>query len=104
MRAIRDVPIPRGVSELKAYLGMLTYYSKSLPDRATVLAPLLALYRREQHGNGQRMKTRISRNQKGCLHRLGYWYTTIPSYHCCWHVISRLLTKCRFVAQAWKWA
>ena len=43
VRAIRDAPIPRGVSELKAYLGMLTYYSKFLPDRATVLAPLHAL-------------------------------------------------------------
>ena len=43
VRAIRDAPIPRGISELKAYLGMLTYYSKFLPDRATVLAPLHAL-------------------------------------------------------------
>ena len=43
MRAIRDAPIPRGISELKAYLGMLTYYSKFLPDRATLLALLHAL-------------------------------------------------------------
>ena len=43
VRAIRDAPIPRGISELKAYLGMLTYYSKFLPDQATVLAPLHAL-------------------------------------------------------------
>ena len=31
------------MSELRAYLGMLTYYSKFLLDRATVLAPLHAL-------------------------------------------------------------
>ena len=43
VRAIRDAPIPQRVSELKAYLGMLTDYSKFLPDRATVLAPLHAL-------------------------------------------------------------
>ena len=46
VRAIRDAPILRGVSELKAYLGMLTYYSKFLHDRATVLAPLHALLRK----------------------------------------------------------
>ena len=43
VRAIGDAPIPRRVSELKAYLGMLTYYSKFPPDRATVLAPLHVL-------------------------------------------------------------
>ena len=43
VRAIQDAPIPRGISELKAYLEMLTYYSRFLPGRATVLAPLHAL-------------------------------------------------------------
>ena len=43
VRAIHHAPRPQGVSELRAYLGMLTYYSKFLPDRATVLAPLHAL-------------------------------------------------------------
>ena len=32
LKAIQNAPIPRGVSELTAYLGMLTYYSKSFPD------------------------------------------------------------------------
>ena len=39
-RAIRDAPMTRGISELKAYLEMLTCYSNFLPDRATVLASL----------------------------------------------------------------
>ena len=43
MRAIRDAPMPREVSELEKYLGMLTYCSKFLPDLPTVLAPLHAL-------------------------------------------------------------
>ncbi len=34
--AIQQAPEPRNVSELKAYLGLLTYYSKFLPNMATV--------------------------------------------------------------------
>ena len=36
VRTIRDATIPRGVSDLKAYFEMLSYYSKFLPDRASV--------------------------------------------------------------------
>lgn len=31
---------PKSVSELKAFLGMVQYYSRFLPDLATTLAPL----------------------------------------------------------------
>lgn len=47
VRAINDAPRPHSVSELKSYLGLLAYYSKFLPDLATVLAPLYALLRRD---------------------------------------------------------
>ena len=39
VRAISDAPRPRSVSELKSYLGLLAYYSKVLPDLATLLPP-----------------------------------------------------------------
>ena len=39
-KAVKDAPAPRNVSELKSYLGLLTYYSKFLSNMATVLAPL----------------------------------------------------------------
>ena len=47
VRAVVEAPQPRCVSELKSFLGLLAYYSKFLPDLATVLAPLYALLRRD---------------------------------------------------------
>ena len=38
--AITEAPAPKNVAELKAYLGLLTYYSKFLPNRSTALGPL----------------------------------------------------------------
>ena len=40
VRAIQEVPTPKQVSELKSYLGLLTYYSRFLPNLPTKLAPL----------------------------------------------------------------
>ena len=36
-------PRPRDVSELRSYLGLITYYSKFLPNMATLLSPLYEL-------------------------------------------------------------
>ncbi len=35
VKAIQEVPTPKNVSELKAYLGLLTYYSRFLPNLST---------------------------------------------------------------------
>ena len=40
VKAIREAPTPKNVSELKSHLGLLSYYSKFLPNLSTVLAPL----------------------------------------------------------------
>ena len=40
VRAIRSVPEPQSVRELKAFLGLLTYYSRYIPDRSHKMAPL----------------------------------------------------------------
>ena len=47
IKAVKDAPDPTNVSELKAYLGLLTYYSKFLPNMANVLAPLYTLLRKD---------------------------------------------------------
>ena len=47
VRAVEEAPHPRCVSELKSFLGLLAYYSKFLPDLATVLSPLCALLRQD---------------------------------------------------------
>lgn len=43
VEAIQQAPAPRNVTELKLYLGLLTYYGKFLPNLATRLAPLYRL-------------------------------------------------------------
>ena len=56
VRAVKEAPAPHSVSELKSYLGLLTYYSKFLPNLSSVLAPLYRLLRqstRWQWGPGE---------------------------------------------------
>ena len=43
IKAIRNAPTPTNVSQLKSFLGILTYYCKFLPNMSTVLAPLYKL-------------------------------------------------------------
>ena len=38
--AVKDAPVPRNVTELRSFLGLLNYYRMFLPDIATVLHPL----------------------------------------------------------------
>ncbi|XP_026054203.1 uncharacterized protein K02A2.6-like [Carassius auratus] len=47
VKAIEEAPEPRNVTELKAYLGLLNYYNKFLPNLATLLAPLHLLLRKD---------------------------------------------------------
>ena len=41
--AVKNAPAPRNTRELKSYLGLLSYYSKYLPNLSSVLAPLYEL-------------------------------------------------------------
>ena len=43
LKAVRNTPISHNVAELKAYLGLLTYYSKYLSNMASTLSPLYQL-------------------------------------------------------------
>lgn len=43
IKAIRQAPTPKNVTELKSYLGLLTYYGKLLSNLSTHLAPLYKL-------------------------------------------------------------
>ena len=51
IRALRDAPVPRNVSQLKSFLGMLNYYNKFLPKQSHNLAPLHKLLQKntEEH-------------------------------------------------------
>ena len=47
VEAIHDAPNPQSVQELKAYLGLLTYYGKFLPNLSSTLFPLYKLLRKD---------------------------------------------------------
>jgi len=40
IRAVRDAPTPKNVTELRSWLGMLNFHAKFLPNISTVLHPL----------------------------------------------------------------
>lgn len=46
VEALQKAPAPRNVTELKAYLGLLNYYHRFLPNLSTLLAPLHNLLRK----------------------------------------------------------
>jgi hypothetical protein len=48
LRAVKDAPSPTNVSELRAYLGLVNYYRKFLPNLATMLSPLYQLLGKDQ--------------------------------------------------------
>lgn len=39
VRAVKDAPKPKDVSQLRSFLGMVSYYGKFLPNLATLLRP-----------------------------------------------------------------
>ena len=40
VKAVQAAPEPQNTSELKSYLGLLSYYSRFLPQMASTLSPL----------------------------------------------------------------
>ncbi len=46
VEALQKAPAPRNVTELKAYLGLLNYYHRFLPNLSTWLAPLHNILRK----------------------------------------------------------
>ena len=46
VKAVNDAPAPKNVSELRSWIGMVTYYHKFLPDLASKLQPLYKLLQR----------------------------------------------------------
>lgn len=44
--AINSVPQPKNCTELKAFIGMINYYGKFVPNLSTILSPLYALLKK----------------------------------------------------------
>ena len=56
VRAIKQAPHPRNVTELKSFLGLLNYYSKFLPHLSTLLSPLYHLLRKDGNWSSKKLK------------------------------------------------
>ena len=53
VRAVQKAPQPKSATELKAYLGLLSYYERFMPNLAHMTAPLYPIYCVPPHlGNG----------------------------------------------------
>ena len=48
VKAVTNAPTPTSVSELRSFLGLVNYYSKFLPDLASILAPLYSLLQKKK--------------------------------------------------------
>ena len=49
VQAVLAAPEPKNVTELKAYLGLLNYYGRFLPNLSSTLAPLYQLLNKNTH-------------------------------------------------------
>ena len=85
VRAVQEAREPRNVSELKSYLGLLTYYSRFLPNMATALNPLYNLLRKAVPWRWT-ARERHLKTLNSFLCRLKCWCILTQSSSWCWHV------------------
>ncbi len=65
VKAVHEAPAPRDVTELKSFLGLLTYYGKFLPKLATHLAPLYGLLKKDHPWKwGQQQKDAFQKSKE----------------------------------------
>ena len=52
VQAVVEVPSPKNVSQLRAFLGMVNYYHRFLPNLSQQLAPYIVYYGQMLSGLG----------------------------------------------------
>ena len=67
VEAIVNAPAPKNVAELRSFLGLVNYYSKFLPNLATILSPLYALLRKRQKWSWGRNQSKAFDKVKSLL-------------------------------------
>ena len=48
VRALVEAPVPKDVSQLRSFLGLVNYYAKFMPNQSSVLAPLNQLLQKSR--------------------------------------------------------
>lgn len=64
VQALTEAPCPTNVTELKAYLGLLNYYNKFLPNLSSILAPLHMLLRKDTKWTWGESQTKAFKKSK----------------------------------------
>ena len=64
---VKEAPNPQNTSELKSYLGLLTYYSKFLPNMDNTIALLYWLLRKDMHWKWTEVEKKASKAPKDLL-------------------------------------
>ena len=67
MEAIQNAPDPSNVTELKAFLGLLNYYGKFLPNLSSTLQPLYILLKKQQRWKWLDQQRKAFRHAKRIL-------------------------------------
>ena len=81
VNAIKKVPTPQKVRQLKSYLGLLSYYSKYLPDLSSVLAPLYQLLCKNTKWRWSEVESKAFEHSKNLLTSetlLVHWNPSLP--------------------------
>ena len=71
---MQEIPEPRNVSELKSYIGLLSFYSNFLPNLSTVLALLYQLLRKDQSWIWNSLKLEHLKNRRICFFLHKSWF------------------------------
>ena len=67
VQAVHDAPSPTDVAQLRSYLGLLSFYSKFLPQLSTVIAPLNQMLRASQPWKWARVEEQAFQASKQLL-------------------------------------
>lgn len=67
VKAVTEAPAPTNVTELRAYLGLLNYYNRFLPNLSTLLAPLHQLLRKDVSWSWSESQDKAFRRSKDLL-------------------------------------
>lgn len=67
VKTIMDTPPPTSVTQLRSFLGMISYYAKFIPNMATLLHPLYTLLRSNQRWRWSRECDQVFRKAKTLL-------------------------------------
>lgn len=83
IKAIQEALAPSSVSQLRAFIWMLNYYAKFLPNMATQLAPLYALLGKDKPWLWGKVEQEAFENAKSyymlLVANFGMWRFTLRS-------------------------